>query len=119
MRKADWKRQIIEKCKNVGTYRSDFLPAIITLSAILEERDRVYKQYVAEGAQPVIDRTSDRGAVNKSKNPLLTTWQDLNKDALSYWRDLGLTPAGLKKIGDDPMKSQKTSALAEALRGIE
>ena len=113
MKKADWKRQIIEKCKNVGTYRSDFL------SAILEERDRVYKQYVAEGAQPVIDRTSDRGAVNKSKNPLLATWQDLNKDALSYWRDLGLTPAGLKKIGDDPMKSQKASALAEALRGLE
>ena len=119
MKKADWKRQIIEKCKNVGTYRAEFLPAIITLSAILEERDRVYRQYVSEGAKPVIDRTSDRGAVNKSKNPLLATWQDLNKDALAYWRDLGLTPAGLKKIGDDPTRNQKVSALAEALRGLE
>lgn len=117
MRKADWKRQIIEKCKNVGTYRSDFLPAIITLSAILEERDRVYKQYVKEGAKPVIDRTSDRGAVNKSKNPLLATWQDLNKDALSYWRDLGLTPAGLKKLDDEAMKPKKQSSLADLLNG--
>jgi hypothetical protein len=53
-----------------------------------------------------------------TKNPLLVLWDDLNKSALAYWRDLGLTPSGLKKISADAMKPKKTSALAEALRDL-
>ena len=43
---------------------------------------------------------------------------ELNRDALAYWRDLGLTPAGLKRIDVQSMKQRKKSALAEALSGI-
>lgn len=117
MKKADWRREIIKKCEAVGTFRNEFLPAINTLADILEERDRVRKQYIKEGSQPLIEKTSDRGAVNKVKNPLLSTWQDLNRDALSYWRDLGLTPAGLKKLDDEAMKPKKQSSLADLLNG--
>lgn len=42
-------------------------------------------------------------------------WDDLNKSALAYWRDLGLTPAGLKKIDDAALKKQKRGGLMEAL----
>mgnify|MGYP003321015565 CR=1 FL=1 len=115
MKKADWRREIIKKCETVGTFRNEFLPAINTLADILEERDRVRKQYIKEGSQPLIEKTSDRGAVNKTKNPLLSTWQDLNRDALSYWRDLGLTPAGLKTLDKDAMKPKAKSALSGLL----
>ena len=40
---------------------------------------------------------------------------DLDTQALAYWRDLGLTPAGLKKINEAAMKEKKRSALVEAL----
>jgi hypothetical protein len=43
---------------------------------------------------------------------------DLNRDALAYWRDLGLTPAGLKKTDEAAMKQRKKSALGEALKGL-
>ena len=119
MKKADWRREIIKKCDSIGTYKSEFLPVINTLADILEERDRVRKQYHAEGAQPLIEKVSDRGAVNKAKNPLLTAWEDLNKDALVYWRDLGLTPAGFKKLNSEMAGKQKpVEGLEKLLAGL-
>jgi hypothetical protein len=46
-------------------------------------------------------------------------WQDLNTQALAYWRDMGLTPAGLKKLNDAALKAaKKGTPLEEALKGI-
>ena len=115
MKKADWKREIVKKCESVGTYKKEFLPVINTLADILEERDRVRTKYREEGAEPVVEFTSDRGAVNRKKNPLLATWEDLNKDALAYWRDLGLTPAGLRKLNSEAAKEQKAAGSLEKL----
>ena len=42
----------------------------------------------------------------------------MNTSALSYWRDLGLTPAGLKKIDESAIKGKKVSALGDILRDI-
>ena len=110
-----WSGKLKKQVKEAGTYREQFVPVIDALSKILEQRDQVFDQYVDEGSQAVIERTSDRGAVNRAKNPLLQLWMDLNAQALAYWRDLGLTPAGLKKIDEQAMKHKKKSALAEAL----
>lgn len=119
MKKADWKREIVKKCESVGTYKKEFLPVINTLADILEERDRVRTQYRQEGSQPVVEFVSDRGAVNKRKNPLLLTWEDLNKDALAYWKELGLTPAGLRKLNAETVKGQKaTGSLEKLLAGL-
>ena len=52
------------------------------------------------------------------KNPLLVLWDDLNKSALAYWRDLGLTPAGLKKLNEKAMQTPKKNALNEALKKL-
>ena len=79
-------------------------------SAVAEKND--------EGAEILVTRISDRGAENRSRNPLLQIWTDLNTQALAYWRDLGLTPAGLKKIDEQAMKQKKESALAKALRDL-
>jgi phage terminase small subunit len=115
MKKADWKREIVKKCESVGTYKKEFLPVINTLADILEERDRVRTQYRQEGSQPVVEFVSDRGAVNKRKNPLLLTWEDLNKDALAYWKELGLTPAGLRKLNTETAKGQEAAGSLEKL----
>ena len=53
-----------------------------------------------------------------TKNPLLVMWDDLNKSALAYWRDLGLTPAGLKKIDETALKKQKKTGLSEILKEL-
>lgn len=119
MKARDWVKIIREKMADVGTYKPSFDKAIETLSSILEQRDAAYSEFVKGGSQIIIDRRSDRGAVNSAKNPLFVAWMDLNSQALAYWRDLGLTPAGLKRIDEESMRPKKKSALAEALKEME
>lgn len=120
MNKKQYQTRILTACKNVGTYKKSFNQVINTLADVLAERDRVYKQYKDEGANPLVTIVSDRGAENRRPNPLLKQWNDLNTTALSYWRDLGLTPAGLKKINDEELKEKKkASTLDTILSGLE
>lgn len=98
MKKTDYKKRIKAQIKYDAAYIPSFETTINILCEILEERDRVYKEYQAQGSKPVIEFTSDRGAVNLKPNPLLKQWQELNTSAIVYLRDLGLTAAGLRKL---------------------
>ncbi|MCM1273203.1 MAG: P27 family phage terminase small subunit [Clostridium sp.] len=118
MQKAAWKKRIKAATEAVGTYKEAFAPVIETLAIILAERDKTYAKYVEKGAESVVEYTNKNGSTNLVKNPLLVTLNDLNAQALSYWRDLGLTPAGLKKIDEAAVKSKKTSALGEVLKSL-
>ena len=113
-----WKKKIIEACKNAGTYREFFLPVIETLADILAARDKAKDTFEKSGASILVTHTNKGGATNIEQNPALRLVNDLNRDALAYWRDLGLTPAGLKKIDEAAMKQKKKSTLAEALREL-
>lgn len=100
MKRRGYEKLIIAACESVGTMQPAFKNAVAILAEILEQREAVYKMYVAEGAKPIITKTLDRGNQNPAKNPLLTTWQDLNEQALTYMNSLGLTAKGLKQIRD-------------------
>lgn len=115
MKRALWEKKLKEQIK----FDADFIPSFQTtikiLSEILEERDNVYTAYQKDGARPVIEFTSDRGAVNMKPNPLLKQWQELNTSALAYLRDLGLTAAGLRKLqGQIPERKSKKPSKLEA-----
>ena len=99
-------------------YRKEFGSVISTLATILAARDAAYEQWTAEGEKMLSERVSDRGAVNRVKNPLLQIWNDLNTSALAYWRDLGLTPAGLKRLDEKAMKPKQMSAMEKAMREL-
>ena len=119
MDSKQWKKKIKKATETVGTYQESFDEVINTLADLLAERDRVYDKYIEEGSEPLVLVTSDRGQENMRDNPLLTTWRSINRDVLQYWRDLGLTPAGLKKIMDDSMKQPEASALDKVLEKLE
>lgn len=119
LKKTAWKKKIESACRDAGTYRGCFDGVIATLADILEKRDDAAAEYKRLGSKPIIEYTNTAGATNTSKNPALILWNDLNTSALSYWRDLGLTPAGLKKIDEAAMKPQKRSKLSEALASLE
>lgn len=114
-----WKTIIVKDMSEAGTYDAVFDPVIETLAHILEERDRARDRYVKEGSQPLIEHTLDRGNTNLKKNPLLTIWQEADRDALQYWRDLGLTPSGLKKLNEDALKNVEVSTLDKILSNLE
>ena len=119
MNRVRWRTAIKKNCEAAGTYRPYFDAAIDTLSAILERRDHAEEQYRKSGSNPVVAYTNKGGATNLTINPALAVVQKLEADALAYWRDLGLTPAGLKRIDEQSMKPKKTNALTEALTELE
>lgn len=111
MTKDDWIKRIIEASKDAGTYRPYFDSIIETLAETMEMRDNAKDKFEQSGGQTVVMHTNKGGNANIVKNPALVVVDDLNKTALAYWRDLGLTPAGLKRINEDAMKkgTQKNS----------
>ena len=113
------KNLIKKQLSDLGQTEKAYDSVISTLSDILEQRDIVYQQYQDEGCQPVREYTNKGGATNTTKNPLLVLWDDLNKSALAYWRELGLTPSSYKKMTGDSPKKEKVNGLAEALKSLE
>lgn len=115
MKKAAWKKRIKASCEQAGTYREYFDDVIDTLADVLGKRDDVDAEYREKGAQPLIEYTNKGGATNLTRNPALILWDELNKSALAYWRDLGLTPKGLRAIDEGALKKKKKTGLMEAL----
>lgn len=120
MNRQAWTAIIKQACEQAGTYREFFDPVIDTLAGILEKRDDAEKQLEDEGRVLVVEHTNKGGSTNLEQSPIVRLINDLNRDALQYWRDLGLTPAGLKKINDGmaAKNEMKKSALEEALLSL-
>lgn len=115
MDKRHWKTAIRKATKEVGTYRPAFDAMIDTLADILAKRDQAQAEFLESGGSMLVVRTNKAGADNYEQNPVIRLINDFNRDALSFWRDLGLTPAGLKKISDEAGKENKGSALDQVL----
>lgn len=118
MTKKSWKAKIKKACEEVGTYRPAFDQVIDTLAGILEARDDAQEKFEKSGGQTVIKHVNKGGNPNLVKNPALVVIDDMNKTALQYWRDLGLTPAGLRRIDEKAMKAPRRNALAEAMEEL-
>lgn len=116
MTAKQWKAKIKRNCKAVGTYKKEFEPVIDTLSSILEKRDNAEEQFIKSGSRAIVKHTNKAGAENLEQNPVLRIINDLNRDALTYWRELGLTAAALKKINEAAIKNgTELSVLDKAL----
>lgn len=118
MKKAQWKKKIVSACVEAGTYAEYFDSVIDTLSGLLEKRDQAQKLFEDSGGNVLVKHTNKAGATNIEQNPVLRLINDLNRDALAYWRDLGLTPAGLKRINERAMDPKKKSPLLEVLKSF-
>ena len=118
MTKAGWKKKIKSACVDAGTYRPFFDSVIDTLAEILERRDDANEVFRKTGGNVIVMHTNKGGARNAEQNPALRLANDLNRDALAYWRDLGLTPAGLRKLNADVVKENNTGNLEKLLAKI-
>lgn len=117
MTAKSWEKRIKKACEDAGTYKDCFKSVIETLAQIMEERDQARESYNGE---PIVEHTNRGGSTNLEQNPALRLINDLNRDALAYWRELGLTPKGLKQINEAAIKeTKKQSALEKALNALE
>lgn len=118
MTRLRWRNVIRKATKEAGTYQPFFDHVIDTLAGILEKRDLAQETFEKSGGAILVRHHTKTGAVNLEQNPALRLVNDLNRDALAYWRDLGLTPAGLKKINENAL-TVKRSTLGEVLASLE
>lgn len=109
MKKAGYKKRITQMCKDAGTYAPYFDMTIDKLAKILEIIDDAERQYKASGGNPVIAHTNKAKQTNLVKNPALVVMNELSATALAYWRDLGLTPKGLKSLGENIKREEENS----------
>lgn len=110
-----WENRIRECCESAGTYREFFDDTIRTLAGIMEARDNAEELFQNGGSQVIVTHTNKAGAKNIVKHPALMAMMDLNAQALSYWRDLGLTPSGYKKLNADVVKDPQEGKFEELL----
>ncbi len=119
MTRSRWKKLILEQLTALGTKEPAYDSVVESLAAILEQRDRTFREFQDSGGKAAVGYTNKAGATNLNKNPLLVMWDELNKSALAYWRELGLTPSSYKKMTGDAPKKEKPSGLAAALASLE
>lgn len=120
MSKTKWKNLIIKQLTALGLQNDAYESMVESLAAILEQRDKTFEEFQQNGGKSVIEYTNKGGSTNMTKNPLLVLWDDLNKTALAYWRELGLTPSSYKKLtGTGAKQEESKKGLAAALASIE
>ena len=120
MSETKWKNLIKKQLTALGLQNDAYESTIESLAAILEQRDKTYDEFQQSGGKSVIEYTNKGGSTNMTKNPLLVLWDDLNKTALAYWRELGLTPSSYKKLtGTGAKQEESKKGLAAALASIE
>lgn len=117
-KKGTWRRKIRAACEEAGTYEPFFDIVIDQLAGIMETRDEALKQFKASGGNPVVAHTNKGGNTNLVKNPALQVINECNQQALAYWRDLGLTPSGFRKLSGKDVATKKEATFEDVLAGI-
>lgn len=105
--------------KSIGTYKVEFDKVIDNLAKMYEDMDTVREQFEKSGGNIVVKHTNKSGATNWVKNPFFLVIEGLQDRILMYNRELGLTPAGIKKIKGDLAAETKPTGLAAVLMNLE
>lgn len=103
MPKITWRKGIKDSCIAAGTYQPYFDDVIESLAHVLEQRDELGRLYEYDDEFAIVENNRNGRIVN----PLITGWMELNKQALQFWKELGLTPQSLKKMNEDIFKKQQ------------
>ena len=112
-------KEIKRKMRAVGTYNISFSYTIGVLAKVLVDYQTTVETFEKTGGNIVIKHTNKNGSTNIVKNPLYLALEKLRDDIISYSRELGLTPAGLKRINDKGTEPAKKSTLASVLSELD
>ena len=98
-----FRNKIREDLNASGLYREEFERVIWRLAELYVRMQKTRALYQEDGGEPIITSTNKAGAQYYTKNPYLQELDFLQKTALELEKELGLTPAALKKINEAAM----------------
>lgn len=112
------KRVIIERMEKLGTYKAQYMSAINRTAELMVELDRLMERYEAEGHEPIVEHTNKAGATNLVESPTRSAIDKVYTQLLAHERELGLTPAAMKKLGETINQGPQKSPLEMALEKL-
>ena len=98
-----FRNKIREDLNASGLYREEFERVIWRLAELYVRMQKTRALYRENGGNPIITSMNKAGAQYYTKNPYLQELDFLQKTALELEKELGLTPAALKKINEAAM----------------
>lgn len=120
MTEQGYAREIKRKCEALNVWRDEFARTVKRLAKIYCRIDTVEEEFERTGGHAIVTHTNKAKEKNAVRNPFLVEIDLLYDQALTYERELGLTPAALRKINEDALKPRKkASGLESALRLLE
>lgn len=109
------KKSVTEAMKAMNTYKPEFEPIIEIYVGLNNQYKKLLTKFKAVGYKV---EESTGYSDNSKKSPLVSTMENLRKDILKYANELGLTPAGLKRLNEkNKTKSAGGNFLDSLLNG--
>lgn len=107
---TDTENSLIEKMQKVGTWKDEYSDTVRICAQMMDDYENNLSLYSA----------SIRSLVDyKQKPPIMTAMESLRRDILAYLRELGLTPAALRKMDKLTGKQKDGSLLEDVLFNFE
>ena len=119
MTERGYRSDIKQKCIALGVWREEFEKSQKRLAKIYCRIDKVEELFIKSGESFIIKVTNNKGATNTARNPFIAELDILYDQALTYEKELGLTPAALKKINESAIKDKKDSPMAELAKVLK
>ena len=115
------REKLIAAMQTVGVYRQEFAEAIELTAKLMEDCAKAEKQTRAKDFEPIVIKVNKTGQAYQAKNVWTTMVEQYRKDIIANLAQLGLTPAGLKKLNDElkrrPPKQGGTAAYVAQQHG--
>lgn len=87
-------------CRGVGSYREEFEPLIARLAEMYERANLAKDQWRAAGSPFLLAQVNKGGNEYYVRHPLLAEIDNTEAVILQLEKELGLTPAAIKKINE-------------------
>ena len=120
--KPSYVTTIKQCCEDAGTYKPSLDPVIKQLADILKRREKLLKEWKAEGENFVVKNINVSGNTYYTKEPRVEILNKLEDNALKHWISLGVTPkeadkqettkkSGCVTLGDFMKKAEEKAGI--------
>lgn len=99
--------------QNVGVWKDEFRTNVARYASVLWEYNLLRSRWIEAGCPMVGEHRQSNGIETESVDPTYKQMQKLRAELQSIETQLGLNPAGLKKIKDSELKKQKGASRFE------
>lgn len=112
------RRLIVERMKALGVYKPQYDALIGRTARLYVKLDELEKEYEKSGRSRFVEYTNKAGATNLVPNPHIRAIEDAYAELLVHERELGLTPAAMRKLGEASAAAPKKSPLEAAIEKL-